>query len=75
MKMKDIRSLKGKEVQDKLNEIRKELMKTNAQIALGATPKNPGNVRVMKRTIARILMEKSHPTPEKSAKNARKEVS
>ena len=75
MKMKDIRSLPEKELNEKINEIHKELMKSNAQIALGATPKNPGNVRLMKKTIARILMERSNPAPSSKKPAQKKEVS
>ena len=30
-------------------------MKNNAQVAIGTTPKSPGQIRQIKRTIARIL--------------------
>ena len=33
----------------------KELMKANSQIATGTTPKSPGRIKDMKRTIAKIL--------------------
>ena len=36
-------------------ELKKELMKINSQIAIGASPKNVGKIKDMKRTIARIL--------------------
>lgn len=45
------------ELKDKLLELRKELMKQNAQIAAGTTPKSPGQIRTIKRTIAKILTE------------------
>ena len=75
MNMKEIRALSEKEMTEKLQEVHKELMKANAQVALGATPKNPGSLRVMKRTIARMLMEKAHPTQKQTAKTTKKEVS
>jgi large subunit ribosomal protein L29 len=55
MKAKELRNLHNKELYEKMSEIKKELMKENAQIALGGTPKNPGKVRATKRTIARIM--------------------
>ena len=55
MKMKDIRSTPIPELKEKLTEVRKELMKSNAQIAVGTTPSNPGKMKTMKRTIAKIL--------------------
>ncbi|MCB9362452.1 50S ribosomal protein L29 [Candidatus Woesearchaeota archaeon] len=54
MKIKELQSMGKEELEEKLVEIKKELMKENAQIAIGTTPKNPGQVRQFKRTIARI---------------------
>ncbi|MFH0977959.1 MAG: 50S ribosomal protein L29 [Candidatus Woesearchaeota archaeon] len=45
------------ELEAKLSELRKDLMKQNAQIATGTTPKSPGQIRNSKRTIARILTQ------------------
>jgi large subunit ribosomal protein L29 len=39
----------------KLEELKKELIKVNAQIATGTTPKSPGHVKQIKKNIARIL--------------------
>lgn len=55
MKIKEIRGLTGKELDGKLAELRKELLKINGQVAVGTTPKNPGQVKAIKRSIARIL--------------------
>lgn len=41
-------------LQVKLLDLKKELIKLNAQIAIGTLPENPGRVREVKRTIARI---------------------
>lgn len=54
MKIKDLNNLSEGELNDKLTEVRKELMKQNAQIATGTTPKSPGQVKELKRTIAKI---------------------
>jgi len=43
------------ELSQKLDELRKELIKENAAVASGTTPKNPGSLRAMKKNIARIL--------------------
>ncbi len=56
MKIKEIRVLNPEDLQIKLEELKKELMKTNAQIATGTTPKSPGKVKEIKKTIAKILM-------------------
>ena len=55
MKAKEIRSSEKTTLNDKLIELKKELVKTNAQIAIGTAIKNPGQVKKIKKTIARII--------------------
>lgn len=55
MKARDLKNVPKEELLNKLNELKKELIKHNAQIAIGTTPKSPGQVRQIKKTIARIL--------------------
>ena len=55
MKKKEIPLMQPEEMKSKLTELRKELMKNSAQIATGTVPKSPGQIRQIKRTIARIL--------------------
>lgn len=43
------------DLESKLVDLRKDLMKENAQIALGTNPKSPGKLKNTKKTIARIL--------------------
>ena len=43
------------DLKSRLDEIRKDLVKQNAQVATGTTPKSPGQIKQMKKTIARIL--------------------
>jgi len=54
MKIKELRGLGQPELQQKMNELYKELMKDNAQVAIGIIPKNPGKLKLAKKTIARI---------------------
>ena len=54
MKSKEIRSLDGKATDEKLLELKKELVKINAQVAIGSAIKNPGHIKKIKKTIARI---------------------
>jgi ribosomal protein L29 len=61
MKIKELRGLNKTDLNQKLEELYKELMKENAQVATGTVPKNPGKLKVAKKTIARIktlLVEK-----------------
>ncbi len=52
---KDLKNMSKEDLQTKLNDIRKELIKENAQIAVGTTPKSPGQIKQMKKSIARII--------------------
>ncbi len=54
MKSKELTQLSKEELEGKRSELYKEVMKENAQIATGTVPKNPGKMKVMKKTIARI---------------------
>ena len=55
MKIKEMRSISKEDLNTKLEELKKELIKVNAQIATGTTPKSPGHVKQIKKNIARIL--------------------
>ena len=66
MRVKELRLLNEFELENKMMELKKELIKINSQIAIGTVPKNPGKVREIKRTIAKILTIKKE-------KNQRKE--
>jgi len=55
-KIKELRLLTKEELNSKLIELRKELMKQNAQVATGTTPKSPGQIKETKKTIAKILL-------------------
>jgi large subunit ribosomal protein L29 len=55
IRIKEIKSMGNEELKSKLEELRKELIKQNAQVATGTTPKSPGHIKQMKKTIARIM--------------------
>ncbi len=57
MKSAEMKKLGAKELQGKMGELRMELIKQNAQVARGTNPKSPGQVKQMKKGIARILTE------------------
>ena len=54
MKLKEIRTKKDEDLRKDLEQLKKELMQLNAQVAMGTTPKSPGLLRSIKKTIARI---------------------
>jgi|TARA_B100001964_G_C14250684_1_gene609779 large subunit ribosomal protein L29 len=55
MKIKELRSMDKSTINEKVLELKKELVKMNAQVAIGTALKNPGQIRVVKKTLARIL--------------------
>jgi len=55
MKMSEIRKMKDEDLKKKLAELKLELMKDLANVKMGRPIKNPGKIRTLKKTIARIL--------------------
>ncbi len=55
MKTKELRNLSKKDLEIKLEELKKELIKLSAQVATGTVPKSPGQIKQIKKTIAKIL--------------------
>jgi len=54
IKKTELKQLNKQTAEEKLNELRKELMKANSQIAMGTMPENPGRIREIKRTITKL---------------------
>ena len=54
IKKNELKKMNRDQLIDKLNELKRELMKVNAQKSGGSAPENPGMVREVKKTIARI---------------------
>jgi large subunit ribosomal protein L29 len=54
-KMHELQALKEDALTKQLVDLRKELMKINAQVASGTVPKSPGSIKKIKKQIARIL--------------------
>ena len=53
-----MKSTKSKsEIEQQLIELKKELIKLNTQVATGTSLKNPGQVKKVKKNIARLLTE------------------
>ncbi|HID09455.1 TPA: 50S ribosomal protein L29 [Candidatus Micrarchaeota archaeon] len=55
VRVKELRQKSEEELRSLLSEYRAELRRLRAQIFAGVRPENPGRVRELKRTIARIL--------------------
>lgn len=54
-KVEDLKKLSKEDMEKRLEELRKALMKANTQISTGTPPENPGQVRAVKRNIARLI--------------------
>lgn len=52
---KDLRPLQSNELQKRLEEFKKELLKLNVQVSTGGSAANPGKLKQTKKNIARIL--------------------
>ena len=55
LKKRDARKMKAEEFDSRVSELRLEVAKEKANIAIGAPVSSPGKMRDMKKTIARIL--------------------
>ncbi len=55
---KEISSMPEQDRKEKEKELKKELMKLYAQIAVGTNPESPGRVRQIRRTLARLKTKK-----------------
>lgn len=68
LKVKEARKLNREELDKRLEELKKELMKLRSQASGGSQAENPGRIRAVKRTIARLLTIKKEKEVE-SKKN------
>ncbi len=50
----EIREMSDSEIEEKVNDIKLELSKEEGQVAIGGFPENPGRIKELKRTLARI---------------------
>ena len=69
IKNNELRKMSIDQLGEKLIEIKKDLIKVNAQIATGTVPENPGNVKNLKKGVARIftiMKEKQKGASQKS---------
>jgi large subunit ribosomal protein L29 len=55
LKSKEIRAFTPEERQDKLEELKKELMHEKGVAAMGGSPPSPGKIRQLRTSIARLL--------------------
>lgn len=70
MKSKEMRVMDKDTLNEKILELKKELVKVNAQVAIGTALKNPGQVKKIKKTIAKILSVKQEKAGKLKSKNS-----
>jgi large subunit ribosomal protein L29 len=54
LRAEEIRDMTLEEMEEKRREVRAEYSKELALLATGAAPENPGRIRLLRRTIARL---------------------
>jgi large subunit ribosomal protein L29 len=54
LKVEDVRNMSAEEVEEELRNLESELIREKGTVAAGGAPENPGRIRDIKRTIARI---------------------
>lgn len=54
MKAKQLREQNNTDLEGKLKDLKKEMLKIKSQVASGAAPKNAGHIKRARRTVARI---------------------
>lgn len=67
IKKKQLKQMNKEDLNKRIDEIRLELSKEAASIAVGM-PKNPGKIKEMKKTIARILTIRNNTSIPTTAK-------
>jgi large subunit ribosomal protein L29 len=65
MKKKDLKKLKGDDLNKKMTELNSELIILKGQSKTGTPPKNPGQIRAIRRTMAKIHTMRNKKTEEK----------
>ncbi|HMK46868.1 MAG TPA: 50S ribosomal protein L29 [Methanocella sp.] len=55
LRAKEIRGMSEKDLEKQLKDLRSDLLRQRAITATGGAPENPGKIRELRRTIARIL--------------------
>ncbi len=55
LRNKEIRGMSEEQIEKQLKDLRNELLKERAITATGGAPENPGRIRELRRTIAKIL--------------------
>ncbi|EJG06420.1 MULTISPECIES: 50S ribosomal protein L29 [Methanofollis] len=55
----EVRQLSDVELGEQLQKLKLDLMQSRGKVSAGGAPENPGHIRVVRRTIARIITEQN----------------
>lgn len=64
LKKTELKNISKGAIEEKMKELHKELMKYNSQRAVGTAIENPGRIRELRRSIAKLLTIKNNPIEE-----------
>ncbi len=64
IKKSEFKQMNNNLAKEKLSELKKELIKINAQIAMGTLPRSPGGIKEIKRTVTKLIMILNKKTKE-----------
>lgn len=59
VKSKELGKMSDNDLNNKLIQLRKELMKLRGKASSGVAPENPGKINAVRKAIARLLTEKN----------------
>lgn len=71
--IKELKGLSDEELNSRMLDLKKDLVKLNAQVATGTPPKNPMEIKNINKTIAVILTLLNERRLEKSIKKTEEE--
>ncbi len=74
IRKKELKEMEAQNLRKRAEEFKLELSKERAQVAIGGTPKNSGRMRMLRRTVARLLTELNRRKSLLVAKVVKKEV-
>ena len=77
IKKNELKKMNQQQLQEKKTELQKEMVKINAQLSTKTTPENPGRIKAVKNTIARIntlFTQIKRQAPQPAKKKQTKEV-
>ena len=72
LRASEIREMTAEELEDKLSQLQKDLMKVRGVLASGGIPENVGRIRETRRTIARINTLKNEKAKGQPTKDKKK---